>query len=229
MSEKETKPVSCVGIIMDGNRRWAKERGFPSLEGHRKGYGKLKDVLEWCKEENIQHLVVYAFSTENWGRSEEEVSYLMDLFREMSKELKKTNEGDTAVHFVGDLSRFPKDLQEKIEELHKSSKSDATYHLWIAASYGGRPELISAVNTLAQKGPGPYTEKDVTEALWTHPMPDPDLIIRTGGDHRISNFLLWQGAYAELFFIDTYWPAFSREDFEGVLNEYHERERRYGK
>lgn len=228
-TEKATPPIACVGIIMDGNRRWAREHNLPTLEGHRRGYGKLKEALEWCKEEKIQHLVVYAFSTENWGRSEEEVTYLMDLFREMSKELSKLNKEDSAVHFVGDLSRFPDDLRKKIDELHTESKEDATQHLWVAASYGGRSEIVSAVNALAKKETGPYTESDVAEALWTYPMPDPDLIIRTGGDHRISNFLLWQGAYAELFFIDTYWPAYTREDFKRVLEEYRARERRYGK
>jgi len=225
----DTKEISCVGIIMDGNRRWAKEKGLPTLEGHRRGYSKLKDAFEWCKEENITNLVVYAFSTENWGRSEEEVSYLMDLFREMSKELSDLNEGTSAVHFVGDLSKFPQDIQESMRELHTKTNNEATRHLWVAASYGGRSEITQAVNKLAQRGAGPYTERDVAEALWTYPMPDPDIIIRTGGDRRISNFLLWQGAYAELFFIPVYWPAFSRNDFNAVLAEYRNRERRYGK
>ena len=221
--------VRCIGIIMDGNRRWAKEQGLPSLEGHRKGYGKLMEVVEWCKEEHIQHLVVYAFSTENWGRAENEVSYLMDLFREMCGELTDMHKQDIAVHFVGDLSRFPKDLQENISEVHARNNPDAAHHLWIAASYGGRAELTSAVNKLARKGPGPYTEQDVSEALWSYPMPDPDIIIRTGGDHRTSNFLPWQGAYAELFFPDTFWPAFTKEEFLSILEEYRRRERRYGK
>jgi len=225
----DTKEIACIGIIMDGNRRWAKEKGLPTLEGHRRGYGKLKDVFRWCQEENIRHLVVYAFSTENWGRSEEEVSYLMDLFREMSKELSETNDKTRAVHVVGDLSKFPQDIQENIRELHTKTNNEATYHLWIAASYGGRPEITHVVNTLAKKGEGPYTEQDIAEVLWTHPMPDPDLIIRTGGDRRISNFLLWQGAYAELFFPHTYWPAFSREEFSKILEEYRGCERRYGK
>ena len=223
------KDIACAGIIMDGNRRWAREQGLPTLEGHRKGYGKLKEVIEWCKDEGIPHLVVYAFSTENWGRSQDEVSYLMDLFREMSKELATLQTKDLAVHFVGDLSRFPDDLQKKIEEVHSASKPDAAYHLWVAASYGGRAELTSAVNKLAQQGPGPYSESDVATALWTYPMPDPEIIIRTGGDRRISNFLLWQAAYAELFFVDAHWPAFTREDFTTILKKYRLRERRYGK
>jgi undecaprenyl diphosphate synthase len=185
--------------------------------------------MTWCKEAKVQHLVVYALSTENLKRSEEEVSYLLDLFREMSKELGERKEDDMSVRFIGDLARFPADIQDSIRDMHARENPNAPYHVWIAAPYGGRAELVDTVNRLSARGSGPYTEADITDALWSAGMPDPDIIIRTGGDHRLSNFLPWQGTYAELFFIDTPWPAFTKENFSSVLAEYAERERRYGK
>jgi undecaprenyl diphosphate synthase len=227
MTSNQTQVPKCIGVIMDGNRRWARAQGLPTLEGHRKGYRKLKDLITWCKEADVRHLVVYALSTENLKRSEEEVSYLLDLFREMAEELQERND-DSTVRFIGDSARFPRDIQDSIESLHAKNKPEAAYHIWIAAPYGGRAELVHVVNQLAGRGAGPYTERDVSDALWSAGMPDPDIIIRTGGDYRLSNFLPWQSVYAELFFVDTPWPAFTKEEFFSILNRYAERERRYG-
>jgi len=229
MTPNHTRVPACIGVIMDGNRRWARAQGLPTLEGHRKGYGKLKDLIQWCKEAGITHLVVYALSTENLNRSEEEVAYLLDLFREMGKELRAQNDKDVAVRFIGDSARFPHDIQETLNAVHAKNQHEAVHHVWIAAPYGGRAELVHAVNVLAGNGPGPYTEQDVADVLWSSGMPDPDIIIRTGGDHRLSNFLPWQSVYTELFFVDAPWPAFTKEDFFNILNRYAERERRYGK
>lgn len=218
----------CLGIIMDGNRRWARTHGLPTLEGHRRGYKKLEEALTWCKEAGILHLAVYAFSTENWNRSTEEVRYLMDLFRAMSTDLKKQAAQQTAVHFVGDVTRFPEDIQEMIRITHAEHPVPPQYHVWIAASYGGRAEIISGVNALLAQGVKTVDEATFAHALWTVGMPDPDIIIRTGGEKRLSNFLTWSSVYSEFFFVNTYWPEFSRDEFNTILREYGERARRFG-
>lgn len=223
-----TSPI-CIGMIMDGNRRWARERGLPTLAGHRQGYEKLKEVVGWCRDAGIEHLVVYALSTENWKRAQEEVSYLMDLFRMIvSEQVSALQEEGVAVHFVGDLVRFPEDLQASMTAVHTKNKAGAQRHLWIAASYGGRAELLAAVNQLLKQRMDEVDEAHFTQALWTAGMPDPDIVIRTGGEQRLSNFLPWQSTYAELFFTKTFWPAFTQGEFAGVLNAYKERERRHG-
>ncbi len=214
---------------MDGNRRWARERGLPTLEGHRKGYEKLKEVSDWCKEAGIPNLVVYGFSTENWNRAQEEVSYLMDLIREMllrdAEEMKKRG---GRMRIVGQRDRFAPDIQKAMQDAEEMTK-DGTHTLWLALSYGGRAEIAHAVNELLKEDKKEVTEADVTKKLWTKDMPDPDIIIRTSGEQRLSGFLPWQGVYSELFFIDTHWPAFSKEDFNTILAQYAERERRMGK
>jgi len=229
MSEKENT-ISCIGMIMDGNRRWAKECGVPKLKGHEKGYKKLKEATKWCREEGVQHLVVYAFSTENWNRGEDEVGYLMEMMRKLLKDdIETLREKDSAIHIVGDLVRFPQDIQKLIEDLHDSNPTDAKYHLWVAASYGGRAEIVAGVNKLVGQGVQEVTEEDFSNALWTAPMPDPEIVIRTGGKRRLSNFLTWGSVYSELFFIDTFWPAFSKEEFQEILNEYRGVGRNFGK
>jgi undecaprenyl diphosphate synthase len=222
------KVPTCIGIIMDGNRRWARERGLPTLEGHRQGYDKLKDVAKWAHDAGIKHLVVYALSTENWNRSEEEVNYLMDLFRTMVEDgvesLKKQN---ARARFVGDLARFPDDIRQRMAEIN-AEDTQAELDVWISASYGGRLEITEAARTL-QKNGYEITEENIRKHMWTAGMPDPDLIIRTSGEQRLSNFLIWQAAYAELFFTDTYWPAFTKDEFNAILKAYVTRERRFGK
>lgn len=227
--EPTTSAPTCIGIIMDGNRRWARAQGLPTYEGHRKGYEKLQEVLSWCKDAGVSHLVVYALSTENWKRAQEEVSYLMDLFRTTIQEhVTKLQSEGAAVHFAGDLSRFPDDLQQLMREVHARNDPEAQHHLWIAGSYGGRPEILEAVNALISEGVTRVDEKLFAERLWTAGMPDPDIIIRTGGEKRLSNFLPWQGVYSELFFVDTYWPVFSKQEFEEILCDFATRERRNG-
>ncbi len=219
----------CIGIIMDGNRRWARQKGVPGVEGHRMGFKKLKEVLEWCKEADVRHVVVYAFSTENWTRPSDEITYLMDLFREMSKELDKEEKEDATVHFVGDLARFPNDIEQSMKETNERAKKDATYHLWVAASYGGRAEIVAGVNKLLSEGKDIVTEDEFSRALWTAAMPDPDIIVRTGGERRLSNFVTWASVYSELFFVDTHWPAFAQEELQDILEAYGKRERRRGR
>ncbi len=223
------KIPTCIGIIMDGNRRWARERGLPTFEGHRRGYEKLKEVMEWCRDAGVTHVVVYALSTENWKRAEEEVSYLMDLFRTiLDEQAAKLQSEGVAVHFVGDLARFPEDIQAHMREVHAKNAPDATHHMWVAASYGGRPEILAAVNTLIREGATHVDEALFASRLWAAGMPDPDIIIRTGGEKRLSNFLSWQTVYSELFFVDTFWPDFSKRELDAILSEFATRERRRG-
>ena len=216
-------------MIMDGNRRWAKERGLPTLEGHKKGLGNFDEAARWVRDAGVKHLVVYALSTENWNRSEEEVTYLLDLFKTAVRDaFERLHKEGARVHFIGDLSRFPESLQKSFKELEEKSKEHDDYHVWVCLSYGGRLEIEEAVKSLVQSGEE-VTQESVRSHMWSVGMPDPDLIIRTGGEKRLSNFLLWQGAYSELIFSDTYWPAFTKEELEAILEEYSNRERRYGK
>ena len=223
------KTPQCVGIIMDGNRRWAKEKNLPSLEGHKKGLGNFDTVAHAARELGVKHFVVYMLSTENWNRAETEVSYLMELFQTaINDAFNRLKQEGTRLHFIGDLSRFPVDIQKNIKKLEDETKEYDDFHVWICASYGGRLEIIEAVKKLTDKGQA-VTEESLKENMWSAGMPDPDIIIRTGGEKRLSNFLLWQSAYAELFFTDTYWPAFTKEELQDILEQYAQRDRRYGK
>ena len=220
----------AIGIILDGNRRWAKERGFPSLEGHRKGFDKIQDVFDWCREVEVAEVTLYAFSTENWNRSSEEVSYLMDLFEKMIDKLGKgSKKQGTKIRFIGDKTRFSKKLQTGMKRLETETDACKNGTLIIALSYGGRLEILQAVETLLKKGDATINEVELKEAMWSKGLLDPDLIIRTGGEKRLSNFLTWQSVYSELFFTNTMWPDFSKGEFLKIIAEYSERERRHGK
>ncbi len=215
---------------MDGNRRWAKERNLPTLEGHKKGFERIQDLIAWCEETSIEEVVLYAFSTENWNRSTEEVEYLMDIFEHsFSGTLAKISEKGIRIRFVGQLERFSAGLQKKMQKLQTESASGVSGTLTVALSYGGRPEILAAVNKLLEEGKGNVSEEEFSNALWSAGLLDPDLILRTGGERRLSNFLPWQSVYSELFFTDTKWPDFSKEEFDGILTEFSERERRHGK
>ena len=222
----------AIGIIMDGNRRWAKERGLPAFEGHRQGFEKFKEVAGWARDCGIKNMIVYALSTENWQRTKEEVSYLLDLFRRILKEeVGRLHEEGVRVIFAGDISRFPDDVRDMMEKAHEKTNGNTKHTLVIAASYGGRAEILHAINKLLiQKEVGEeITEADVEENLWTSGVPAPDIIIRSGGEMRLSNFLPWQSVYSELFFSKTYWPDFSKEEFMSILEQYSSRQRRMGK
>ena len=227
MNEASAAPA-CVGIILDGNRRWAKENGVSKLEGHRSGMETLKKTVRFVRDSDIKHLIVYAFSTENWSRDKDEVSYLMDLFREaIKKEMNEMGKENVKVRFVGQRERFSEDLQQSMDEIEKETAENEAITLWVCLSYGGRAEIVAAANAAAKSDL--ITEELLAKNLWTAEMPDPDIIIRTGGEKRLSNFLLWQSAYSELFFTDTLWPDFSKEEFDSILAEFAQRERRNGK
>lgn len=224
----KTQAPACVGIIMDGNRRWAASRNLPVFEGHNEGYKKLQEVVRWAKEAGILHVVAYAFSTENWQRSEDEVGFLMKLFRSiLENETKKLVEEHVRVRFVGDRSCFSADLQAMMQKMEEATGVSYEGTLHLLMSYGGRAEIVAAAKAAVQQGE--ITEESLTEKLWSHPMPDPDIVIRTGGEMRLSGFLPWQTVYSELFFVDTLWPDFSKKEFDAILAEFALRERRHGK
>jgi len=231
--EKRNVP-KCVGLIIDGNRRWARAQDLPAFEGHRKGYEKLKDAVRWAKDAGVKNVIVYVFSSQNWNRAEEEISYLMKLIRRLlmedAEEFKKE---EVRLRIIGDRTRPSRDIMETARKLEEETRHFTACTLALAFSYGGREEITDAVNRIvAEKesfGGRAITEKDIAERLWTADIPDPDLIIRTSGEKRLSNFLPWQSVYSELFFVSKHWPAFTKEDFLGVLDEFAGRERRYGK
>ncbi len=225
-----TSPPECIGIILDGNRRWAKAKGLSTFEGHKKGYEKVKDILQWAKESHVPFVIAYAFSNENWNRAVEEVSYLLGLFKTtLTAGVEELHAEGFRVRCIGELSRFSPELQELIRVAEERTRGNPGPTLVLALSYGGRKEILHAVLRATQAGKEALTESEFASYLWTHDIPDPDLIIRTGGERRLSGFLTWQSVYSELFFIDTYLPDFSKEEFQGILREFGTRERRMGR
>lgn len=214
---------------MDGNRRWAKNHDKPALEGHRAGLDTLEVIVRHACERGVEHVVAYAFSTENWSRSQEEVAYLMNLIIEGTKErLTRLAEEGVRIRIIGERSRLPAEVCQSVEALEAKSAGGTKCTLWVALSYGGRTEIIAAAQSIAAAGEE-ITEESLRAHMWSREMPDPDLIIRTSGEQRLSNFLLWQVAYSELFFTETLWPDFSSGEFDRILDEYDKRERRCGK
>lgn len=224
------KPIPRhLGVIIDGNRRWARERGLPTLEGHRKGLEKVKELINWCKKRKIKILTIFVFSTENWKRSKFEVDYLMKLAKEaVSSNLKELHKNRIKVRVIGQKERLPKFLQEAISKAEELTKKNKEMILNFALSYGGRAEIVEAIKNIIKKKipPEKINEDVVKENLWTS---DVDLIIRTGKEQRISNFLIWQAAYSELYFSPKYWPDFTEKDLDIALADYANRQRRFGK
>jgi undecaprenyl diphosphate synthase len=225
-----------VAVIMDGNGRWAKRRGMPRIMGHRRGVDVLKDLLRCCRDWGIQALTAYAFSTENWGRPAEEVEFLMMLFeRVLRRELKEMMEEDVQIRFIGNLNVLPTSLQNEINKAVDATRHNKGIQFTIATNYGGRQEIIQACQAIAhQVQEGKLAPEDIDESifernLYTTGICDPDLLIRSSGEMRISNFLLWQMAYSEIYVTETLWPDFDRTEFHQALSAYQQRERRFGK
>jgi len=231
---EQENTIQCLGFIMDGNRRWAKEHGLQTYEGHKRGAETFTAIAKAVRDKDIPHAVFFAFSTENWERDEAEVSYLMDLFHEVlddaQKQLNDDVERKVRLRIVGRREDFSVDLQERLTALEAKSAefTDAHTTIWIALSYGGRAEIVAGVNQAIAAGE-PVTEATFNQYLWTAQMPDLDIIIRTSGEQRISNFMTWKSVYSELFFTDTFWPAFTVAELETVLVSYQDRQRRKGK
>ena len=232
--ENRMRVPNHIAIILDGNGRWAKKRGMPRSYGHVKGCENLEDICEVAKQLGVKYLTVYAFSTENWKRSKEEVDGLMKLFRNYLKKcIKISQKNNMRVKVIGDVSAFDPDIQESIVKLENFSKDFTELHFQIALNYGSRDEITRAVNRMledqkAGKLATPVEEETISNYLDTAGIPDPDLMIRTSGELRLSNYLLWQLAYTEFYFTDVPWPDFKRDELVKAIEKYNERDRRYG-
>ena len=217
-----------IGIIMDGNRRWARKRGWPTLKGHQAGYEKMRQVGDWCLNKGIKILTVYAFSTENWNRSKREISYLMKLLkRAMTVEVKEMHQKNIQVRVIGRTTELSKDLQKSIKAAVKMTKNNTKGIFNFAINYGGKPEIVDSVKKILRKKL-PINEKNISANLYTGDLPEPEIIIRTSGEYRLSNFLTWQSSYSELFFVKKHWPDFKEKDLDSILKEYKSRNRRFG-
>ena len=221
-----------VAIIMDGNNRWASERNLPGVAGHQKGVERAREAVEFAVKKGISTLTIFAFSSENWGRPSEEVNLLMKLLNSaLEEQVPNLIENSVQLNFIGDLSQFDEDLLEQMknsEELTLCNEEEKKLDLVVAASYGGRWDIVNAFNKLKESSKQNITESDLTSLLSTSKFKDPDLCIRTGNEQRISNFLLWQLAYTELYFPEILWPDFDDDEFEKALSEYSSRTRRFG-
>ena len=231
-----TNKLQHIAIIMDGNGRWAKKRGLPRSVGHKKGAEVVKEITRAAGELGVKYLTLYAFSTENWRRDPEEVATLMGLLRDYLKsDLKEIQENGVRIIFIGERQMLDADIVEQMAKIEAETAHNDKMTLCIAISYGARQEIVNAarkIAVLARRGdilPEDVDIKMFSDMLYTKDVPDPDLVIRTSGEQRISNYLLWQIAYAEFFFTPTLWPYFGKEELERIINDFNTRERRYGK
>ncbi len=232
---KETA-LKHIAIIMDGNRRWAKSHNLPSAFGHKKGVDALKATMRACDDFGIKYLTVYAFSTENWNRKPEEVSFLMDLLgTTLQNELKEMHENNVVINFIGDTTKLSEKLQKILKNSVETTKNNTGVNLQIAFNYGARDEIVYAVKNICKKVQSKelsidkITEDIISNNLYTKNIPDPDLLIRTGGEMRVSNYLLWQIAYSEFIVTKRYWPEFDKKALAEAILEFDGRQRRYGK
>ena len=233
---KSTNVPKHLAVILDGNGRWAKKKGMPRNYGHAQGSKNVEDMCEIVYNMGIEYFTVYAFSTENWNRPEDEVTALMRLLRDYMKNcIKRASKNNMKVRVIGDKSRLAEDIRLSIEELEEATRENTGLKFTIAINYGSRDEIIRAVMRIGEKiaagtiAPQEITEELIAGELDTAGMPDPDLLIRTSGEQRISNFLLWQLAYTEFYFTPVYWPDFNKEELEKAVEAYNNRDRRYGK
>ena len=226
----EKNDLKHIAIIMDGNRRWAKERGLPSALGHKKGVDALKATMRACDDFGIKYLTVYAFSTENWNRKPEEVNFLMDLLGQTLKnELQEMHENNVVISFIGDTTKLSDKLQVILANAVETTKYNTGVNLQIAFNYGSRAEIVSALQKIVDSGEKVISEELISKNLYTSNIPDPDLLIRTGGEMRVSNYLLWQIAYSEFIVIQEFWPEFDKSKLADCIEEFNNRNRRWGK
>ena len=221
-----------IAIIMDGNRRWAKEKNLPTAMGHKKGVDSLKNILRACNDFSIKYLTVYAFSTENWNRKKEEVEFLMNLVAvTLTNELAEMHKENVQIHFIGDLTKLSDKLQKILANAVETTKNNTGVVLQIALNYGSRDEIVHAVQKIVDSGvkSDEIDEQLISENLYTAGVPDPDILIRTGGEQRISNYLLWQIAYSEIIIRSEFWPDFDKNSLKDSILEFGKRQRRYGK
>ena len=229
----KNKIPNHIVLFPDGNRRWAKQKGLPSLKGHLKGHEKFKDFLRWCQEKGVKIVTVFGFSTENWKRSKKEVNYLMNLFKKglsNNKEIEKFQKAGIRVKIIGQRKRLSKSLQKVISNIEELTKNNKKFYLNLAVSYGGRWDILQAIKRIIrEKIPVKKINEDLVQSfLSTAGLSAPDLVIRAGGEKRLSNFVLWQSAYSELYFCPKLWPDFSEKDLDKAFQDYAKRQRRYG-
>lgn len=226
------KKLNHLAVIIDGNRRWAKENNLPKIEGHKVGYKNLKKIAQKAFDKGIKYFSAFVFSTENWGREKGEVSYLMDLvFKVFTQDLKKLHKNGIKIRVIGSRDNLSDKMIKVIDEAEKITSNNQKGTLCLCFNYGGRDEIVQACKKIIKNK---IPEKNVTEdslkkEMYTHDIPDPDMIVRTSGERRLSNFLLWGSAYAELSFVDVYWPDFNEQCLDDVIDDYHNRNRRFGR
>ena len=236
MPTDPTNTPNHIAIIMDGNGRWAQAKGLMRIMGHREGVKAVQNIVEAARECKVKVLTLYAFSTENWNRPKDEVTGLMSLLKKfLQSELKRMVENDIQLQCIGNIHALPKDVRDALLHTIEKTKNNSTLILNLALSYGGRDELVQAIQTISKKcmdgslSPNEITEQTVDTHLFTAGLPDPDLVIRTGGEERLSNFLLWQSSYSEIYFCDVPWPEFNKQELEKAILDFSNRQRRYGK
>ncbi len=236
-SRKQTEPRRLprhIAIIMDGNGRWAKKRSLPRSAGHAAGSKNFKDIARYCNKIGLEYLTVYAFSTENWKRPADEVENIMNILRDYLKDAKNFKDENIQVQFIGNIEALPEDIVLLIRDAEENSREATGLHLNIALNYGGRDELVHAVKQIAEQvksgalAADEITEQTVSDALYTAGQPDPDFIIRPSGEYRLSNYLIWQSAYAEFWFSDILWPDFKPRHLEQAIHDFNQRNRRFG-
>ena len=222
-------PLKHIAFIMDGNGRWAKKRRLPRELGHKAGADAFERIVNYCYDIGMGAVTVYAFSTENWKRPKREVEALFMLFTEfIDHYVEKLKHRSVRLIFIGDRDAFSEAFRKRVENVEKKTEKNDKMILYLGVNYGGRDDICHAVNTLIAQGKTHITEKDISEHIYTHLSPDPDLIVRTGGEYRISNFLIWQSAYSELYITDTLWPDMKESDVDLAMQEFMKRERRFG-
>ena len=234
MPQADSNIPRHIALILDGNGRWAKRRGLPRTEGHRQGAVRVREIVKACKERGIEYVTLYAFSTENWKRPQEEVDAIMNLLRSYLDEAEKYSAQNVRVKFLGDRTRLAEDISERMTRAEEESANCTGMTLNIAINYGGREEITRAVRSLAKRAasgeldPDEISQENVSDELYTAGQPDPDLMIRPSGEERLSNYLLWQCAYAEFVFMDVLWPDFTEKELDKAIEIYGRRNRRFG-
>ena len=234
MPQADSNIPRHIALILDGNGRWAKRRGLPRTEGHRQGAIRVREIVKACKERGIEYVTLYAFSTENWKRPQEEVDAIMNLLRSYLDEAEKYSAQNVRVKFLGDRTRLAEDISERMTRAEEESANCTGMTLNIAINYGGREEITRAVRSLAKRAasgeldPDEISQENVSDELYTAGQPDPDLMIRPSGEERLSNYLLWQCAYAEFVFMDVLWPDFTEKELDKAIEIYGRRNRRFG-
>jgi undecaprenyl diphosphate synthase len=221
-----------IAIIPDGNRRWGNLRGLTKQQAYARGIGHIEEVLEWCKEKDVKILSMWGFSTDNFSRDKDEIGGLFELFKTNLKgiiESANKKKKEVKIKFIGRTNLFPFEIQQMMKLIESQTENNSGYQLNLMLAYGGREELVDAVNELLKEGKKEVTEQDISDHVYTKGIPDPDLIIRTSGEQRLSGLMPWQSVYSEFFFSPKLWPDFSKEDFEEALEEYTRRKRRFGK